>query len=247
MVGHLISMAITTFFEVIDIFILLWSGYPNIVTLMLIPLTFYLLLEKSRFSRLPRITVTSLLSAAIFLTHSLSTLMFIAIIFASVFIAFCFPHRVGVDRKDVLEWLVPLFIGGLVVSPFLIQAAPFYLNLNSAVYTGGLPNIENVLLPMRLVPMEIVLPFFVCFFLYLVFFTYMHRKLIQFQTVLLLSWLIIPTVLTQSYLVGLYTDYERFLYFANLPLIILVGTGIFLGARLLAKSKSKKDLAKTRF
>ncbi len=79
-------------FSYYDIYILLWSGYPNIVTLMLIPLTFYLLLEKSRFSRLPLLTVTSLLSATIFLTHSLSTFLFIAIIFASVLIAFCFPR-----------------------------------------------------------------------------------------------------------------------------------------------------------
>jgi hypothetical protein len=221
-----------------DIFILLWSGYPNIVTLMLIPLAFYLLLEKSRFSRLPRITVVSLLSAAIFLTHSLSAFMFIAIIFASVFIGFCFPRRVGVDRKGILEWLVPLFIGGLVVSPFLVQAAPIYLNLNSPMYTGGLPDIQKALLPLRLIPLEFVLPFFVCFFLYFALFKYLHVKIPKFSTILLLSWLIIPTALTQSYIVGFYMDYERFLYFADLPLIILIGTGIFLGARLLAKSST---------
>ncbi len=122
------------------------------------------------------------------------------------------------------------------MSPFLIQAAPIYLNLNSAVYTGGLPDIQKLLLPMRLLPLEIVIPFFACFFLYIVFSKYMQRKLIQFSNVLFLTWLIIPTVLTQSYVVGLYTDYERFLYFANLPFIISIGIGIFLGARLLAKS-----------
>ena len=219
-----------------DIYILLWSGYPNIVTLMLIPLAFYLLLEKSRFSRLPRTAAASLVSATIFLTHSLSTFIFIATVFTSVFIAVCFPHRMGVDRKGALEWLVPLSIGGLLVSPFLVQAAPTYLNLNSAVYTGGLPDIQEALLPLRLVPFEFVLPFFVCFFLYPVIFKYMHGKTFQFSTVIFVSWLIIPTVLTQSYIAGLYTDYERFLYFAALPAVILIGTIIFLGARLLAKS-----------
>jgi hypothetical protein len=222
-----------------DIFILLWSGYPNIVTLMLIPLAFYLLLEKSRFSRLPRITVASLLSAAIFLTHSLSAFMFIAIIFASVFIALCFPRKVGVERKDILEWLVPLFIGGLVVSPFLVQAAPSYIDLNSPMYRGGLPAIQAALLPLRLIPLEFVVPFFACFFLYFVLFKYLHVKMLQFSTILLFFWLIIPTVLTQSYVVGFYMDYERFLYFADLPLIIIVATGIFLGARLLSKSANR--------
>jgi hypothetical protein len=219
-----------------EIFMLLWSGYPNIVTLMLIPLVFYLLLEKTRFSRLPCLTVASLLSAAVFLTHSLSTFMLIAVIFVSVFVAFCFPRSVGVDRKGVLDWLVPLFVGGLLVSPFLVQVAPVYLNLNSAVYTGGLPSIQEALLPLRLLPLGVVLPFFVCFFLYFVFFKFLREKIIQFRTVLLVSWLIIPTALTQAFVVGLYTDYERFLYFADLPAIILIGAGIFLGARLLAKS-----------
>ncbi|HEX7482848.1 MAG TPA: hypothetical protein VF350_05230, partial [Candidatus Bathyarchaeia archaeon] len=229
-----------------DIFILLWSGYANIVTLMLIPLTFYLLLEKSRFARLPRLVVASLLSAAIFLTHSLSAFMFIAIIFVSLFVSLCFPRRVGVTRKEVLDWLVPIFVGGLLVSPFLVQAAPFYLNLNSPVYTGGLPDIQKLLLPIRLVPVEFVLPFLVCFFLYFAFFKILHVKLLQLPTILLVSWLIIATALTQSFIVGVYTDYERFLYFAALPLLILVGTGIFLGAFLLSKITKKLWSAGTR-
>lgn len=219
-----------------DVFILLWSGYPNIVTLMLIPLTFYLLLEKSRFPRLPRLTVASLLSAAIFLTHSLSAFLFVAVIFALVFVALCLSRGLGVTRKDVIEWLVPIFVGGLMVSLFLIEAAPFYLNLNSTVYTGGLPDLQKALLPIRQVPFEFVLPFFACFFLSFLFLRILKVKLRQFQIVLLFSWLIIPAVLTQSYFVGFYTDYERFLYFATLPLVILVGAVIFLSARLLAGS-----------
>ena len=238
-------------FSYYDIYILLWSGYPNIITLMLIPLAFYVLLEKSRFPRLPRLAVASLLSAAIFLTHSLSSILFVMIILASVFVALCFPHRVVFTRKDVLDWLAPLFVGGLVVSPLLVQAAPFYLNINSPVYTGGLPGLQKELLPIRLVPFEFVLPFVVCFFLYFVLFKYMKVKLLQFSTILLLSWLIIPTVLTQSYAVGFYTDYERFLYFAALPMIILVGAGIFVWARLMAKSanwlmSSRKNLLQKR-
>ena len=218
-----------------DIYMLLWSGYPNIITLMLIPLTFYLLLEKSRFSPAIRLPAASLLSAAIFLTHSLSTVMFMVIIFVSVLIALSFPRSLGISRKEALEWLGPPCIGGLAVSPFLIQAAPIYLNLNSAVYTGGLPAIQKLLLPLRLLPLNIIESFFVCFLLLFIFFRLMNVKIIQFQTLLFAVWIIIPIVLTQSYFAGFYTDYERFLYFANLPDFIVIGTGIFLGTRYLAK------------
>ena len=217
-----------------DIFILLWSGYPNIIALLLIPLVFYLLLEKDRFTRLPRLTAAALLSATIFLTHSLSSIMFIVISLAVIVVGLSFPRKLEIARRDVLEWGVVLFIGGLIVSPFLIQAAPIYLDLNSAVYTGGLPDIQALLLPLRLVQIEFVLPFFVCFFAGFAYFKFMQRK-VRFPAVLILLWLGISVALTQSFVVGFYTDYERFLYFANLPLIIIVGTGIFLVTQQLAK------------
>ena len=38
---------------------------------------------------------------------------------------------------------------------------------------------------------------------------------------LLILWLLVPLVLTQGYMFGLYVDYNRFLYFLILPVIIL--------------------------
>jgi hypothetical protein len=228
-----------------DIYMLLWSGYPNIVTLMLIPLVFYLFLEKSRFTPLPFITTASLLSAAIFLTHSLSAVIFVAIILAPVLAVLCFPRHFDLDRKTALGWVAPLLVGALLVSPFLIQAAPFYLNLNSPVYTGGLRELQNLLLPNRVVPLGFLFPFFAFFFLGVLFFKYLPVKT-KFSIILIASWLIIPTILTQSYLAGFYIDYERFLYFAVLPLSILVAAGVFLGARLLSKGTNKFTAVKRR-
>ena len=127
-----------------DIFILLWSGYPNIVTLMLIPLTFYLLLEKSRFSRLPRLVVASLLSAAIFLTHSLSAFMFIAIIFVSVFVALCFPRRVGVARKEVLELACSHFCWWVIGLSLFGSGCSFLLELELTCVHGWLARYSKI-------------------------------------------------------------------------------------------------------
>src|SRR3989337_80731 len=55
-----------------DIEMLLWGGYPNVITLLLIPLTFYLYMQKDRFSKVPFLVSTSILAGSIFLTHSLS-------------------------------------------------------------------------------------------------------------------------------------------------------------------------------
>ncbi len=59
-----------------DMEILLWAGYPNIITLLLIPLTFYLYLQKDRFTLTPFLASTSILVGSIYLTHSLSAAVF---------------------------------------------------------------------------------------------------------------------------------------------------------------------------
>lgn len=215
-----------------DIYMLLWSGYANIVTLALIPITFYLLLEKSRFQRLPWLATASLLSAAILLTHSLSSVIFLSIIIVTIIIALCLP---AISKKEVLEWIITPIIGGVIVSPFLLQVAPFYLNLKAPVYTGGWPALQQMLLPMRLVPTQYILPFVACFFLYLLFFKYLGQKLVQLSTVLLGVWLIITTALTQSYVLGFYTDYERFLYFTALPMTMIIAAGIYIATRLVVE------------
>ena len=63
-----------------DIEMLLWGGYPNVITLLLIPLTFYLYLQRDRFSLTPFLVSTSILVGSIFLTHSLSAAVFVSIL-----------------------------------------------------------------------------------------------------------------------------------------------------------------------
>ena len=62
-----------------DLAILVWGGYPNVATLMLIPTVFYLFLQRDKFSRNTYLTVTSILVGAMFLTHVFSAIVFTAI------------------------------------------------------------------------------------------------------------------------------------------------------------------------
>src|SRR4030042_2512540 len=102
-----------------DIEMLLWGGYPNVITLMLIPLTFYLLLQRPKFSIGPFLVTTTLLSGPIFLTTSLTAAIFVSMTFATVILVTIFSKKIGVPRTHLLIWLVPLFLGMIVVSHFL--------------------------------------------------------------------------------------------------------------------------------
>jgi len=44
-----------------DLEMLLWGGYPNVVTLLLMPIAFYLYIQKDRFTKFPFYISTSLL------------------------------------------------------------------------------------------------------------------------------------------------------------------------------------------
>jgi hypothetical protein len=143
-----------------DVEMLLWGGFPNAVTLLLIPVVFYLFLERDRFSMVPFLVTAAILSGAIFLTHSLSAVMFVCITFSTVIIATIFSKRLNISKKHVLMWVLPIFLGAILVSPFLAEAAPSYLGANSETFTGGVSDIRLALLSTRVLPMEWVLPLF---------------------------------------------------------------------------------------
>jgi hypothetical protein len=209
-----------------DIEMLMWGGYPNVITLMLIPLTFYLLLQRQKFSIGPFLVTTTLLSGAIFLTHSLSAAIFVSIMFATVILVTIFSKKIGVPRTHFLIWLVPLFLGMIIVSPFLLNVVPAYLSASGDIVTGGMSAIQQALLSTRVLPLELVLPLLVLFPLFFLFSKKHSGKFFTVPAFLLVMWILIPTVLTQSYLVGLYIDYNRFLYFVILPIIVLIGIAI---------------------
>ncbi len=209
-----------------DIEMLMWGGYPNVVTLMLIPVIFYLYLESDRFSTVPFLATATLLAGAIFLTHSLSAVMFVAITFSTVIIAAIFSKRLDVSKKHLLTWLVPIFLGALIVSPFLAEAAPAYLGANSETFTGGVSDIQQAILSTRVLPLGWVIPLFGCVIFFFFFSKKYRGRFLTVQGLLLTLWVLVPMVFTQAFLVGLYTDYNRFLYFVLLPVLMLIALGI---------------------
>ena len=218
-----------------DIEMLLWGGYPNVITLLLIPLTYYLFIQRKKFSLGPFLVTTTLLSGSIFLTHSLSSVMFVGMAFATVFFATVFSKKIGAPRTHVLVWLAPIFLGMVIVSPFLLRIVPAYLSASGEIVTGGMSTIQQALVSTRVLPLELVLPLLVLFPLFFLFSKRQAGKFFTVSAFLLALWILVPTVLTQGYLFGLYIDYNRFLYFLILPVIVLIGISIDHGSRFFAR------------
>jgi hypothetical protein len=218
-----------------DIEMLLWGGYPNVITLLLIPLTFYLFLQRERFSLLPFLAATTILAGSIYLTHSLSAVMFAGTTLITVISAVVLSKKLGLPKKRFAVWLLPVFLGAVLISPFLIDAVPAYLGANSETFTGGVSGIRLALLSTRIVPLEIVLPLFFCVVFFFLFSKEYKGKYLTVPAILFTVWILVPMFFTQGYLVGIYTDYNRFLYYILFPVIVLIAMGIDHGSDFFAR------------
>ena len=217
-----------------DIEMLMWAGYPNVITLMLIPLIFYLYLQRPRFSIGTFLLVTSLLTGAIFLTHTFSAVMFIAITVSTVFLASIFSKRIGLPKRHFIPWLLPIVFGALLVSPYLLELAPLYFGPEGTV-TGEVSAIRSALLSTRLVPVELVILSVIPVLLFFVLSKAYKGKFLTVPAFLFAMWVLVPAFLTQSYLIGIYLDYNRFWYFLILPFIVFVALSIDHGSRFFSR------------
>jgi hypothetical protein len=219
-----------------DIEMLLWGGYPNVITLMLIPLTFYLFLQKDRFSKVPFLVSTSILAGSIFLTHSLSAAIFAGVTILTALLVLIAPKKFSTSRKTGLYWILPLVIGVVLVFPFLMQAVPTYLSDNaSAPGVQGVNDITFATLSTRILPLQLVFPLFAIIAAFVVFSKVYKGRFVSLPVLLLSVWLFVPLFLTQGYLFEFIIDYNRFLYFVILPVMIFIALLIDHGSRFFAK------------
>ena len=215
-------VAVLVTFSISDIVILSWAGYPNVIALMLIPVVFYLFLQPSKLSSKSYLAVASILISAIFLTHVFSAFVFVAITIFALFICALFSKKSGLSKKQAISWLMPIVFGALLVSPYLVNVIPVYFSSEGTI-TGTVSEISQAVLETRLIPLEIICLSLIPVFLFLLFSKYQNGKFLTVPAILFASWILVPALATQSYLFGVYLDYERFLYFLALPIITCIG------------------------
>jgi hypothetical protein len=216
-----------------DLEMLLWGGYPNVITLLLIPVTFYLYIQKNRFSNIPFYLSVSILIGSIFLTHSLSSLVFVSILFPVIFFGLIFGQKIGTTRFEALSWLLPVIFGAVLVLPYLIRIVPAYLANQTTA------EINQAIISTQILPINLVLAVFAVVGFFFLLSKKYHKRYFTIPTVLFVMWILVPMIFTQGYRVALYTDYQRFLYFVLLPIILLFGLFIDHGSGFFAHMITK--------
>ncbi|PVX27508.1 MAG: hypothetical protein CW716_01985, partial [Candidatus Bathyarchaeum sp.] len=234
-----------------DISMLCWGGYPNIMALFLMPAIFYFYLRVDNFDLKKYLVITSMLTAALFLTHIFSAIIFVAITLIILVINFAFVPKTRSSRQ-IIAWILPLFLGAFLVSPYLVSAIPLYFGSESTI-TGTVLETKQTVLATRLIPIEFVIFSVIPILLFLFFSKYRKKHFLTTSSSLFVIWIFLPAILTQSHLLGLYVDYERFQYFLYFPLMICTALAIESGSRTISKItvhflellKHKKKIRKT--
>jgi len=222
-------------FSRLDIEIVLWGGYPNIVTLLMIPLVFYVFLRKDLSPKV-FLVISSLLISAIFFTHSLSALVFIFIAFPYILIELLISKEPN-EKNAAAFFALSIFLGILLILPYVVEVFPIYLeNIGQGMFVGGIDENKEALFFSRRVPILLVFASLIPAFSIFAFSKKYRGTTFDRVSILFTLWILVPAFATQAYLLGLYTDYYRLPYFFVMPLIIFTALFVDHGIGFLART-----------
>jgi hypothetical protein len=185
-----------------------WGGYPTLLSLSLMVLLFlYLSIEKKAFAHN---LLIFLFAFSLVLSHQLTA--FISFLIIAPFVIYA---AVRFRSRSSKAWIAAIF-GGLLAF-FLYYSQTIIPHINDILVLHIFADLRSMLYQVPSVTFQsFVINFgFTLFFAFIgVFlaFRYRTKKKSNFYLLLLLSFLI-PLLLSQSYLFGLYLPYQRFIYY----------------------------------
>jgi hypothetical protein len=203
-----------------DIEMMAWGGYPNVVTLAIMPLIFYMFFREDAPSRASLI-ISALLTGTLFITHSLSALTFSSIAIPFLILSFLFSKKSPTNRKTCLIFAMSIMLGVLVAFPFILHVFPVYMeNVEKGMFTSAINEYQKAILFNRLIPLQLLFAALIPAFSFILFSKKYRGRFFDGAGLLFGLWIIMPALLTQSFRVGLYTDYLRLLHFLIFPLVV---------------------------
>jgi hypothetical protein len=207
-----------------------WGGYANVVSLALIVVIFYLFLKEldqpSHFDLL----MGMLLFGSLILTHTFSLFVFFPILilyFVSLLIGKALKLENIELRKTLRFFTVSVASGILAVSPWLLRVFSFYMGASAeGVLLGGMEDNRNLILANRSVDV-IILTLLVVLIPAFFMFKASRKTYADNGSLLLVAWFLVPVVMTQAYIFGVFVDYSRFMYFIDFPGILIISAALF--------------------
>ncbi len=223
-----------------------WGGYTNIVSLALIATIFYLFLKDVEKPSYFHLLIGTLLFGSLILTHTFSLFVFFPILIV-YFVFLLLGKSLKVKKIQLVKPLrffaVSGALGVLTVLPWILRVFSFYLNTSSEGVIGGIESNKNIILANRNVDSMILLLVF-ALIPTVIMFRASRRRYIDNGSLLVVAWFLVPLFMTQAYLVGIYVDYSRFMYFIDFPGILIISAGLYYLFRYTAIAANKSPRIK---
>jgi hypothetical protein len=203
---------------------LCWGGYANIVSLFLIATIFYLFFRDVENPALFHLVLGTLFFGAIVLTHTFSLAAFVPVL--ALYLVLLFVGKLGKLKEMQLLSVLRFFVvssvlGMMLVLPWILRVFNFYFTASSeGVLAGGADYKSLILANCKINP--ILLTIIVILVPALIVFKDSRKRYIDRSSLLLISWFLVPVIMTQAYVFGVYTHYSRFVYFIDFPIIIML-------------------------
>jgi hypothetical protein len=243
-VGVAVCSAIFTFMSVAFFEMVFWGGYTSYLGLAYIP--FILYIAYANFSGPVKTSLLIAMSFALVLTHQLSAFVFFLIFVPSFFVS-------SVKSRGRLMVFLAIIVGGglgilawygdMILRYSDIMFAHLFFGAKEYLYNIPSANLESFIkiFGFTLILGIIGIP--------LAFASMKKRKLLSVYLLLVL-WLAVPFIMSQSYLFGIYILYGRFIPYLATPIAILAGVSAYsltkLPSRLATKFQNAKNRVKLR-
>lgn len=214
--GGLIAAYATSFMP-INIEMLGWGGYPNLLGLLILPINIFFAISAMSDPKLRNMCLMVLTSVLMPFLHHLTLGIFLGILlFWMLFLA--------VTRKpDKIKYLIYDFIAGLVALAFyrMVLAYPSqFVWFNEAAYYSLRVNFFEAVMWALKTPTIIAAVLIIAAYIIL-------RKdevLQKEHQALLLAWFLFPILATQSYFLGIAIDFNRVFFFIFQPAPVVIAS-----------------------
>ena len=206
-----------------------WGGYTNIISLSLIIIIFYLFLKDLDKPSYRHLLAGALLFGGLIITHTFSLSVFFPVL-GVYFILLLIGRFLKLKKMELVKtfrfFAASFTLGIVAVSPWLLRVFNFYIGASTeGALTGGLDNRDLILSNRTVDPIItlLVIAIIPAFFM----FRASRKRYFDSTSLLLSAWFLVPVVMTQAYLFGIFVDYSRFMYFIDFPGIVIISAGLF--------------------
>jgi hypothetical protein len=207
-----------------------WGGYTNVVSLALMILFLYLFLREIDQSSPFHLLMGMLLFGSLLISHTFSLSVFFPILilyFVLLLMGKALKLKKIELRKTLRFFAVSVALGILAVSPWILRVFSFYMSASEeGALLGGIADNRNIILANRTLD-TIILTLIVVLIPAFLMFKASRKNYADNSSLLLVAWFLVPVVMTQAYIFGIFVDYSRFMYFIDFPGILLIAAGLF--------------------